>query len=132
MASDIRVDRSIDRGITVNPLSKNLKYMGTRNKFTNKGIALFIAMALLLLLSVGAIVVLLTAYNYTNISENQIKRVQAITAAEAGIHRAYWSLRNDPLYTGETIKPDPNGPNVTITVTGPVSGRYTIRSRATY
>ena len=107
--------------------------MNIRNRFSNnKGIALFISMGLLFLLSVGAVAVLLTAYNYTNVNENHIKRLRAIIVAEAGIHHAFWRVRNDPSYTGETIRPDPNGPDVVITVTGPVSGRYTIQSRAAY
>lgn len=103
-------------------------------KTGNKGIALFITIALLFLLSLGAIVVLLTAYNYANISENQIKRLKALSAAEAGINYAYWKLRKDPVYTGSTITVGSgiDSVSVVITITGPVSGVYTIKSSVVY
>lgn len=59
----------------------------------NKGIALFVSLALFLLLSIGVIVVLLSAYNYTNITENQIKRLKALSLAESGINYAYYRIR---------------------------------------
>ena len=101
-------------------------------KFDNKGIALFVALALMILLSIGVITVFLTVYNYANISENQIKRARALSVAESGISYAYLQLWRDPGYTGGPIYPDPAGPRVDITVTGPVSGTYTIQSTVTY
>lgn len=105
----------------------------------NKGIALFISLALLFLLAVVLIAVLLTAYNYASITEAQIKRLRAITLAEAGINWAYWKFRDpsDPSHYSvcpvtDTINPDSSGLNVQITVTGPSSGRYTIKSKVTY
>lgn len=106
----------------------------------NKGIAIFVSLALLFLLSAVAIIVLLTAYSYNNICEGQIKRLKAMTSIEAGINYAYWKLRTDPSYpdtyfseaSADTITPGNNGLNVKIWVTGPVSGRYTIKSKASY
>ena len=99
----------------------------------NKGIAIFIALMLLFLLSLAAIAVLLTAYNYNNICEGQIRRLKAMTSAEAGINYAYWKLgpkTDEPGYTGSTI--NVGGTDVIITISGPVSGRYTVRSKVTY
>jgi len=101
------------------------------NGLRNRGIALFISIGLLFLLSVGIIVVLLTAYNYTLITERQIKRIRALTLAEAGINYAYWQLRVNPGYTGSTITPDESGYDVVIVVT-PDAGRNKIRSTVTY
>ncbi len=64
-----------------------------RNTFNKRGIALFITLALLFLLSVSAIVVLLMAYNYANVTQNQMNRSKAILYAESGIHYAYWKIR---------------------------------------
>ncbi|MBU1148004.1 MAG: hypothetical protein KKD11_06585 [Candidatus Omnitrophica bacterium] len=58
-----------------------------------KGVALFISLALLLLLSIGAIVFLLTAYNSVNINEAIARKKRAIIVAEAGINYAYWKIR---------------------------------------
>ncbi len=99
------------------------------NSLRNRGIALFISIALLFLLSVGTIVVLLIAYNYTLITERQIKRLRALTLAEAGINHAYWQLRTDPSYTGSTITPDESGYDVVIVVTSD-AGRKRIKSTA--
>ena len=106
-------------------------------KKNNKGVAIFITLMLLFLLSLASIAVLLTAYNYNYICEKQIKRIKAIALAEAGINYAYWQLRVDldaiitppgPTITNIGI----GGTTVEITVTGPVSGRYTISSKAQY
>jgi len=59
----------------------------------NKGVALFISLALLLLLSTGAIVFLLTAYNSVNINEAIARKKRAIIVAEAGINYAHWKIR---------------------------------------
>lgn len=107
----------------------------------NKGIAIFISLALLFLLSATAIATLLAAYNYNSICEGQIRRIKAITSAEAGINYVYWKLgpkTDDASYaathTGEinhdTITIDGNSVNVW--VEGPVSARYTIKSKAAY
>jgi len=102
-------------------------------KSNNKGIALFLSITLLFLLSIASIAVLLTAYNYANITENQIKRTRALSLAEAGINYAYWYLRDNPGFTGNipTIYPDPGTPGVDITVTAD-SGRYRIDSTVQY
>jgi len=96
----------------------------------NRGIAIFISLMLLFLLSLLAAAVLLTAYNYTQITDSQIKRLKAIALAESGINYAYWQLRIDSDYSGSTVSIGSD--NVVITVTGPVSGRYTIKSKVTY
>lgn len=70
----------------------------------NKGIALFMALALLFLLSVGVAVVLLTAYNHANVTENLTRRIKALMLAEAGVHYAAWQLRNDESYIGEVFE----------------------------
>ena len=70
----------------------------------DKGVALFIALSLLFLLSVGVVVVLLTAYNHTNVTENLTRRTKALMLAEGGIYYATWQLKNDETYLGETIE----------------------------
>jgi len=112
------------------------------NRYNNKGIALFISLSLLFLLSIGAIVVLLTAYNYANITENQIKRLKAITLAEAGINYAYWQLRtNEAAFAAEAAPPDgtepiyidsADPPVVIIVSGGPLPSRYTIQAKVEY
>lgn len=105
----------------------------------NKGIALFISLALLFLLAVLLIAVLLTAYNYASITEAQIKRLRAITLAEAGINYAYWKLRTDSSYPStytseagaDSITPDSSGLSVKIWIPS-TSPRYTIKSKVTY
>ena len=112
----------------------------------NKGIALFITLMLLFLLSLVTIAVLLTAYNYNNICEGQIKRLKAITSAEAGINYAYYQLRNNA-----TTKFYPNHKdigNADISLSGMnglttievwvedrdplIAGTYIVKSKATY
>ncbi|MFA5388256.1 MAG: hypothetical protein WC312_00695 [Candidatus Omnitrophota bacterium] len=103
------------------------------NIYNNKGVAIFISLALLFLLSAAAIAVLLTTYNYNSICEGQIKRLKAMVSAEAGINYAYWKLgpnTDEPGYSGSTITV--GGTDVVITISGPVSGRYTITSKAEY
>jgi Tfp pilus assembly protein PilX len=105
----------------------------------NKGIAIFISLALLFMLSAAVIAVLLTAYNYNSICEGQIKRIKAINSAEAGINYAYYQLRTNPsafVAAYSEISPYSislnNGIVVGVWATGPVSGRYTIGSKAVY
>ncbi|MFA4991825.1 MAG: hypothetical protein WC569_04510 [Candidatus Omnitrophota bacterium] len=106
----------------------------------NKGVALFISLALLFLLSVGAIVVLSTGYSYTQVTENQINRLKALKSAEAGINYAYWKLRTDTDYASDhpdeagadTVTPGSNGYSVKIWAEGPDSGRYTVKSKVSY
>jgi Tfp pilus assembly protein PilX len=99
----------------------------------NKGMVLHIAMFIVLLLTIVSVLVLLTVYNYANITENQIKRERAIILAEAGINYASWKLRTDPFYTGSTIDPGSDGRNVVITVSGgPLPNRCIIQSKVTY
>ena len=126
------------------------------NIYSNKGIALFISLALMFLLSIGAVIVLLTAYNYANVSEDQVKRLRAISLAEAGINYAYYQLSPrgpdpqfivnhrprdvgdpplpDPPDRNKIPKPDPDGPDVYIIVTPdtPGPGTYEIQSTVTY
>ena len=106
---------------------------------SNKGVAIFITLMLLFLLSLLAAAVLLTAYNYNNICEGQIRRLKAIASAESGINYAYYQLRTDAsafVASYDENNPCPVSINSGITVgvwaTGPVSGRYTIKSKATY
>ena len=110
-------------------------------KYNNKGIAIFITLMLLFLLSLAAIAVLLTAYNYNNVCEGGIRRLKAITSAEAGVHYAYYQLRTDAATfagdhgseaTADTIVLASNGNTVKVWVTGPASGIYTIKSKVTY
>jgi hypothetical protein len=107
----------------------------------NKGIAIFISLMLLFLLSAAVIAVLLTAYNYNSICEGQIKRIKAINSAEAGVNYTYYQLRTDAAtfvndhnseLTADTIVPGSNGISVKVWATGPVSGRYTVSSKAEY
>ncbi|MDP2921614.1 MAG: hypothetical protein Q8O12_04540 [Candidatus Omnitrophota bacterium] len=108
-------------------------------KDNNKGVAIFITLMLLFLLSLIAVTALLTAYNYNNICEAQIRRQKALVSAEAGIHYAFYKLRTDlgnfDDYNSEvdSYSFSPNsGITVKVWVTGPVSGRYTVKSKATY
>ena len=105
----------------------------------DKGIAIFITLMLLFLLSLITIAILLTAYNYSNICEGQTRRLKAMVSVEAGINYVYWKLRTDPISVITSPGPTTtnlsiNGLNdVSVIVTGPDSnGRYTIQSRATY
>jgi len=61
--------------------------------FRNKGIALFVALALLLLLSIGIAVFLLNTYRHVNINEAISNRTRAMLVAESGIAYAYWKIR---------------------------------------
>ena len=97
----------------------------------NKGVALFMTLMLLFLLSLIVAAILITTYNYNNICEEQAKRTKAMTLAEAGIHYAFWQLRTNPAFATDTNL-DINGTNVVIKITGPVLGRYTISSKVTY
>ena len=63
------------------------------NTFRNKGIAFFIALDLLILLSIGAAVFLLNTYRHVNINEAISNRTRAILIAESGIAYAYWKIR---------------------------------------
>lgn len=115
--------------------------MRTHNYSGEKGIAIFVTLAFLVLLSLIAIAVLLTAYNYNNICEGQTRRLKAMVSAEAGIHYAYWQLRTDLTNftndhyseaTADTVTPGSNGMIVKVWATGPVAGRYTVQSKVTY
>jgi len=113
-----------------------------RMSFTNKGIALFVALALLFLLSATVITVLLTAYNHTNATENLSRRMRAVMLAESGLNYARWQLRNDSSYSGDVFSagsgvlsdlPAGSGWNMTITVDDyPASGGKRIRSKVDY
>ncbi len=112
----------------------------------NKGIAIFITIMLLFLLSLITIAVLLTSYNYNNICEGQTRRLKAMTSAEAGIHYAYYQLRNNAatnfypdhkdIGNADTSLSGMNGlTDIKVWVedySPAVSGKYIIKSRATY
>lgn len=112
----------------------------------NKGIAIFISLMLLFLLSLGVIAVLLAGYNYTRVTDGQIKRLKAIASAEAGLHYAYYQLRNNtitnfyPNKLGEanadTSLSGMNGlTEIKVWVEDldpPVSGKYIIKSKTSY
>ncbi len=107
--------------------------------FNNKGIAIFVTLMFLFLLSLITIAVLLTAYNYNNICEVQIKRIKAINLAESGINYAYWKLRTDPASiitspgpTDTTISISGTNVVITVTVDPNPSGQYIISSRVDY
>jgi len=113
--------------------------MKMHNSSNNKGIAIFVTLMLLFLLSLATIAVLLAAYNYNNICETQIKRVKAINLAESGINYAYWKLRTDPDAvfsspgpTDTTISVSGTNVLVTVTVDPDPSGQYMISSRVDY
>ena len=113
--------------------------MRTKNSSHKRGVALFVALALLFLLSVCTVVVLLTAFNYANISENQIKRLRAMKISEAGINYAYWKMRTDASYrttyiseaSADVITPDASGYSVKIWIDSS-SGRDEIKSKVVY
>ena len=105
-----------------------------------KGIAIFVTLMLLFLLSLITVAVLLTAYNYNNICESQTRRLKAMVSAESGINYAYYQLRNDATtnfsttYYSEATAAEItlNGITAKVWATGPVSGKYTVRSKVTY
>ena len=75
--------------------------MYTANKNNKKGVALFVSLTVMLLLSLVVIAILLVAFNYSDITENQIKRLEALRAAEAGVAFAYSRIRYgfyDPVF----------------------------------
>ena len=116
----------------------------------SRGIALFISLTLLFLLSIAAVVILLTAYNYANVTENQMRRTRAIVLAEAGVNYAYWKIRigeddaGNPVDFGDgnmhTLEPPISLPSATtwdieVEVEAedfPASDDKTIRSTVTY
>jgi Tfp pilus assembly protein PilX len=102
----------------------------------NKGIAIFISLSLLFLLSLVVIVVMLTSYNYFQITEKQIKRTKAIAWSEAGLSYAYYKLRVDPAnYTNinATRPTELNSSGVILNVTWDGSNNsYTIKSKVVY
>ena len=113
--------------------------MKIHNSNNNKGIAIFVTLMLLFLLSLATIAVLLAAYNYNNICEVQIKRIKAINLAESGINYAYWKLRTDPDSvfaspgpTDTTISISGTNVIITVTVDPDPSGQYIINSRVGY
>jgi len=114
-------------------------------KNINKGVAIFVTMALLFLLSATVVSVLLTAYNYNNICEKQIKSIKLRTSAEAGISYAYYQIRNDAITNFTTdhkgvsnadiIAVGNNGAAVRVwveDVSPPVTGKYIVKSKAVY
>ncbi|MCX5687273.1 MAG: hypothetical protein NTV71_01275 [Candidatus Omnitrophica bacterium] len=113
--------------------------MRSHNSNNDKGIAIFVTLMLLFLLSLAAAAVLLTAYNYNNICEVQIRRMKAINLAESGINYAYWKLRTDPASiitspgpTNTTINVGGTNVIITITVDSNPSGQYIISSKVDY
>jgi len=71
--------------------------------FRNKGIALFVALALLLLLSIGIAVFLLNTYRHVNINEAIANRARAMLIAESGIAYAYWKIRIGKEDSGSSV-----------------------------
>nr|MBU1328152.1 hypothetical protein [Candidatus Omnitrophota bacterium] len=107
--------------------------------YNDKGIAIFLTLMLLFLLSLITITVLLTAYNYNSICESQTRRLKAMVSAESGINYAYYQLRTDAsAFVAAYSEVSPcaislnSGVTVGVWATGPVSGIYTIKSKATY
>ncbi|MDO8602946.1 MAG: hypothetical protein Q7O04_03740 [Candidatus Omnitrophota bacterium] len=109
----------------------------------NKGIAIFITLALLFLLSLIVTAVLLTAYNYANISAGQINRLKALKLAESGVNYAYWKIRigkddaGDDITYPCTLNPDPSNPSLvpagwTLNVDVTNDNPRRIQSRVTY
>ena len=115
-------------------------------KNDNKGVAIFITLMLLFLLSLAAVTVLLISYNYNNISESHTRRLKALVSAEAGINYAYYQLRNNAtthfypnckdIGNADTSLSGMNGlTDIKVWVEDynpPVTGKYIIKSRATY
>ena len=116
--------------------------MNMLSKNSKKGVALFIALALMFLLSICAVVTLLTAYNYANISENQINRSRAMNISESGINYAYWKIRVKQDDAGGPITYPciltlpislPAGWSVRVDIAeDPFTGTKTISSKVTY
>ena len=113
--------------------------------YDKKGVVLFVTLSILLLLSMGAVVVLLTAYNYANVTENQIRRARAIALAEAGINYVYWKIRVGQDDNGDpisypcapcTLNPPISLPAagwaIQVDITGTENGRKTVESKVTY
>ncbi|MBU1006286.1 MAG: hypothetical protein KKH08_01670 [Candidatus Omnitrophica bacterium] len=69
----------------------------------NKGIAFAVSIALVLLLSITAIVFLVSAYNSVTINESLARRARAITRAEAGINYAFWKIRINEDDSGDPM-----------------------------
>jgi len=112
------------------------------NKYNDKGIAIFISLILLFLISLLVAAVLLTSFNYAQITEKQIKRIKAMASAEAGINYAYWKLgpkTDNTAYastyisegTADKIYPDSSGLEVKIWILGG-SPPYTVKSKVDY
>ena len=125
-----------------------MKMIGKGN---SRGVAFFITLALLLILSMAALVFLLTSYNSANVNEALYRRERALVVAEAGLNHALYQLREDPVYAGETflagsgvmldLMPDvPAGSRsdwwkLTITVTPSEAddpGDYVVKSKVDY
>ncbi len=105
----------------------------------NKGIVLFITIGLLFVLSISAAIMLLTAHNHANVTENLISRIRAIMLAEAGSYYAIYKIRGDDAYTGETLEagsgivPSRIGWSMTIIVEDyPFTGGKKIRTTIEY
>lgn len=111
----------------------------------NKGIAFFVSLALLLLLSISVIVFLIASYNSANISESLIRRSTAMTLAESGINYAYWKIRINEDDDGGPMSdyfpgtctltppiPLPAGWSIAVGVQDAGAGQKTIRSRVVY
>ncbi len=111
----------------------------------NKGIAFFVSLALVLLLSMAAFVFLVSAYNSSNINESLLRRARAITIAEAGINYAFWKIRineddiGNPMsgyFPGTcTLSPSisiPTGWSVEVTVQDTGTDPKTVRSTVNY
>ena len=111
----------------------------------NKGIAFFVSLALVLLLSMAAFVFLVSAYNSSNINESLARRARAITIAEAGINYAFWKIRINEDDSGSpmsdyfpgtcTLSPPisiPTGWSAQVAVQDTGTGVKTVRSTVNY
>ena len=114
-------------------------------KLKNKGIALFVTLALLLLLSMAVAVFLITSYNSANINESLYRRERALVVAEAGLNYAYWKIRIDRDDAGGpmsdyfpgtcTLTPPisiPTGWTLQVDVEDTGTGRKTVSSTVNY
>ncbi len=130
-------------------LLQSLKFRGDytfMKNYNNKGIAIFVTLAFLFLLSLITIAVLSTAYNYNNICEGQTRRLKAITSAEAGINYAYYQLRTNATTNFYPIHKDIGNADISLSgmngITSlevwvedrdpPIAGTYIVKSKATY
>ncbi|MGE5308060.1 MAG: PilX N-terminal domain-containing pilus assembly protein [Deltaproteobacteria bacterium] len=72
-------------------------------KFSSRGVALYLVLAILLIVSILTTVLLSAITSQSKLSDHQVRRIQAYYAAQAGINYALESLRvNDPQWITDT------------------------------